>query len=176
MDIRLKRAYEPPARADGARILVERLWPRGVGKAALALDLWLHDIAPSPGLRQWEGHEPSRFDEFVRRYQAEAEANAAAVGGLRDRLRRGRTTLLYARRLPEQAVEPGLVRDADDAQYPHPGTLAEGLADVGDHAQVAQVPAGDVLAAVTLRRGVGQRERKVAAHRHRLVGGAIDVL
>src|SRR5690606_5214445 len=100
MDIRLKRAYEPPARADGARILVERLWPRGVGKEALALDLWLKDIAPSPCLRQWYGHEPSRFEEFVRRYHAELEANAAAVEELRDWLRRGRTTFAYAARDP----------------------------------------------------------------------------
>src|SRR5690554_8236507 len=96
MDIRLKRAYEPPARADGARILVERLWPRGVGKEALALDLWLKDIAPSPGLRQWYGHEPSRFEEFVRRYHAELEAHSAAVEELRHWLRRARPTLAYA--------------------------------------------------------------------------------
>jgi len=98
MDIRLKRAYEPPARADGARILVERLWPRGVGKEALALDLWLKDIAPSPGLRQWYGHEPSRFEEFVRRYHAELEAQPEAVAALLAAAARGRLTLLYSAR------------------------------------------------------------------------------
>jgi uncharacterized protein YeaO (DUF488 family) len=101
MDIRLKRAYDPPARGDGARILVERLWPRGVRKEALALDLWLKDIAPSPALRTWFGHEPSRFGEFVRRYHAELEANAAAVDELRSWLRKGRVTFVYAARDPE---------------------------------------------------------------------------
>src|SRR5690606_36794752 len=87
-------------RADGARILVERLWPRGVGREALALYLWLKEIAPSQGLRQWYGHEPSLFEEFVRRYHSELEANAAAVEEPRDWLRRGRTTLVYAARDP----------------------------------------------------------------------------
>lgn len=98
MDIRLKRAYEAPAHSDGARILVERLWPRGVKKEALALDLWLKDIAPSAGLRTWYGHEPSRFPEFVRRYHAELEANPAAVDELRAWLHKGRTTFVYAAR------------------------------------------------------------------------------
>ena len=102
MDIRLKRAYEPPARGDGARILVERLWPRGVKKEALALDLWLKDIAPSPGLRAWYGHEPSRFGGFVRRYRAELEANATAVDELRTWLRKGRATFVYAARDDER--------------------------------------------------------------------------
>ena len=100
MDIRLKRAYEAPARGDGARILVERLWPRGVKKEALALDLWLRDIAPSPALRTWYAHEPSRFGGFVERYRKELEANPEAVATLDAWLRKGRTTLVFAARDP----------------------------------------------------------------------------
>ncbi|MCW5580622.1 MAG: DUF488 family protein [Luteimonas sp.] len=101
MDIRLKRAYDPPARGDGARILVERLWPRGVKKEALDLDLWLKDIAPSPALRTWFAHDPARFSEFTRRYRNELSANPAAVAALEAYLHKGRTTLVYATRDPE---------------------------------------------------------------------------
>ena len=66
--VRLKRAYEPPAASDGTRVLIDRLWPRGVRKDAAALDLWLKDIGPSTELRKWFGHEPSRWAEFRRRY------------------------------------------------------------------------------------------------------------
>lgn len=100
MDVRLKRAYEPPSPDDGARILVERLWPRGVRKEALALDLWLKDIAPSAALRKWFAHEPSRFEGFIERYRAELEANPEAVAQLETWLRKGRTTLVYAARDP----------------------------------------------------------------------------
>ncbi|MCA0393044.1 MAG: DUF488 family protein [Proteobacteria bacterium] len=100
MDIALKRAYEPPARGDGARILVDRLWPRGVKKDALRLDLWLKDIAPSPALRTWFDHVPERFDEFATRYRRELQANADAVATLEAFLRKGRTTLVYATRDP----------------------------------------------------------------------------
>ncbi len=101
MDLRLKRAYEAPARGDGHRILVERLWPRGVKKEALALDLWLKDIAPSTALRTWFAHEPARFDGFIGRYHKELEANAEAVAVLDEWLRKGRTTLVHAARDPE---------------------------------------------------------------------------
>ena len=69
--IQLKRAYEPPARSDGERVLVERLWPRGLTKARAALDLWPKDVAPSPELRKWFGHEPARWPEFQKRYGRE---------------------------------------------------------------------------------------------------------
>ena len=98
MDIRLKRAYEPPSRDDGARILVERLWPRGVRKEALALDLWLKDIAPSPGLRTWFDHDPARWPEFRRRYAAELRGQAGGVARLRAMARRGKLTLVFAAR------------------------------------------------------------------------------
>lgn len=100
MDIRLKRAYEPPARGDGARILVDRLWPRGVKKEALQLDLWLKDIAPSPALRTWFAHDPARFAEFAKRYRKELAANPA-VATLETYLGKGRTTLIYSTRDPE---------------------------------------------------------------------------
>jgi uncharacterized protein YeaO (DUF488 family) len=69
--IRLKRAYDAPAASDGLRILIERLWPRGVSKKRAALDLWLKDVAPSPELREWYGHEPAKWPQFRRRYSAE---------------------------------------------------------------------------------------------------------
>jgi uncharacterized protein YeaO (DUF488 family) len=94
--IRIKRAYEPPARGDGRRILVERLWPRGMRKEALDMDVWLKDVAPSPELRKWFGHRPERWDEFRRRYRAELNDNPAAWRPILDAGKRGNTTLLYS--------------------------------------------------------------------------------
>lgn len=99
----LKRAYEPPARSDGARFLVERLWPRGVTKAALAVEAWLKELAPSPALRAWYAHDPAKWPEFRRRYLAELAANAAAVAPLRAAARRGTVTLVFAARDPERS-------------------------------------------------------------------------
>jgi len=95
-DIRLKRAYDPVAVDDGARVLVDRLWPRGVRKDDLKLTLWLKEIAPTADLRQWFGHDPDRFEEFARRYRKELNANGGAVGDLEDLLKHGRVTLLYS--------------------------------------------------------------------------------
>jgi uncharacterized protein YeaO (DUF488 family) len=97
-DIRTKRVYDPPEEADGTRVLVDRLWPRGVRKEAAALDLWLKDVAPSQALRQWFGHDPERWTEFGRRYRAELARNPEAVGQLDELARRGRLTLLYGAR------------------------------------------------------------------------------
>jgi uncharacterized protein YeaO (DUF488 family) len=94
--VRTKRIYEPSAREDGARILVDRLWPRGVSKKSAALTLWLEEIAPSPALRKWFGHDPERWSEFRRRYRAELKANHAAMQSLREFLGRNPVTLLYA--------------------------------------------------------------------------------
>ena len=94
--VRLKRAYAPPARADGTRVLVDRLWPRGLRKADAAVDLWLKDVAPSHELRRWFGHDPERWAEFRRRYKAELAHNSAAVAELRSLARRGPLTLLYS--------------------------------------------------------------------------------
>jgi len=78
-DIRLKRAYDTPHRDDGVRILVERLWPRGVSREKAALDHWTKDIAPSPALRKWYGHIPDKWPEFQERYRAELAANGEAT-------------------------------------------------------------------------------------------------
>jgi len=95
-DIRVKRIYDPHDATDGARVLVDRLWPRGVRKDEARLTLWLKDIAPSDDLRRWFGHDPSRFAEFARRYRAELAANKDAVGRMDDLVKAGRVTLLYA--------------------------------------------------------------------------------
>jgi uncharacterized protein YeaO (DUF488 family) len=94
--LKLKRAYEPAERADGQRLLVERLWPRGVKKEALAADAWLKEVAPSTELRKWFGHRPERWDEFRRRYRAELAANPAAWQPILEAARRGPVTLLYS--------------------------------------------------------------------------------
>ena len=94
-DIAVKRVYEPPAKADGQRVLVDRVWPRGVAKKDAALTLWLKEIAPSDALRKWFGHEPERWVEFQKRYRAELDANGEAVAQLRGLLREGKVTLLY---------------------------------------------------------------------------------
>jgi len=96
--IRLKRAYEPASPDDGERILVERLWPRGLSRERAGLSAWAKDIAPSPELRQWFSHDPAKWDEFRRRYWAELDAKPAVVGDLRERSKRTTVTLIYAAR------------------------------------------------------------------------------
>ncbi|MCL6712915.1 DUF488 domain-containing protein [Pseudomonas sp. R2.Fl] len=105
MDLRIKRAYEPAARTDGRRILVDRLWPRGVSKEKLDAE-WMKAVAPSAELRTWYGHEPSRWDGFRERYFAELDAQPEALVPLREALKHGRVTLVYGARDPEhnQAV------------------------------------------------------------------------
>lgn len=95
-NVRLKRAYEPPAPEDGERILVDRLGPRGVSKADAALDAWMKDIAPSTGLRQWFAHDPARWENFRDRYAEELRNHADLVEQLRERARRGPITLVYS--------------------------------------------------------------------------------
>jgi uncharacterized protein YeaO (DUF488 family) len=98
MDVRLKRAYEPAARSDGYRVLIDRIWPRGVTREAAQLDEWARDLAPSTELRRWFAHEPSRFAGFRRRYTAELAEQQAKLRELRRRARKGRLTLVYAAR------------------------------------------------------------------------------
>jgi uncharacterized protein YeaO (DUF488 family) len=98
LDIQLKRAYEPAAAADGVRILVDRLWPRGLTKAAAAVDRWMRDLAPSTDLRRWFGHDPSRWDEFRREYARELRARGDLLEEVRSLARRGRVTLLFGAR------------------------------------------------------------------------------
>lgn len=94
-DIWLRRAYDPPGKSDGQRILVDRLWPRGVSKKDLELDDWLKDIAPSDELREWFGHDPDKWEEFKSRYAQELEDREDATSDLRARLAKGRVTLVY---------------------------------------------------------------------------------
>ena len=94
--IRVKRIYDSPDRNDGARVLVDRLWPRGARKDTAKLKLWLKDIAPSAELRRWFDHDPARFAEFSRRYRAELTANTDAVSRMGDLMKAGPVTLLYA--------------------------------------------------------------------------------
>ena len=93
--IAIKRVYLPPHGDDGKRVLVDRLWPRGVSKHGAAVDVWLKDIAPSARLRKWFGHDPARWDEFRRRYRAELTDNDEAVAQLRELIKAGHVTLLY---------------------------------------------------------------------------------
>jgi len=95
-NVRLKRAYEKPARDDGTRVLIDRLWPRGVGKADAALDEWVKDIAPSTALRKWFGHDPARWAQFRRRYAAEICRHPEELGQLRGLARKRRVTLVYS--------------------------------------------------------------------------------
>ena len=96
MDVRLKRAYEPAAQADGYRVLVDRLWPRGLSRRQAKLDDWDKQLAPSTALRQWFGHDPSRFDDFRRCYVEELRAQRPRLAGLRRRAREGTLTLVYS--------------------------------------------------------------------------------
>lgn len=95
-NVRLKRAYEPPVPEDGERILVDRLWPRGVSRADAALDGWMKDIAPSTALRQWFAHDPARWETFRQRYAEELRNHADLVEQLRARAHRGTITLVYS--------------------------------------------------------------------------------
>jgi uncharacterized protein YeaO (DUF488 family) len=96
VDVRLKRAYDPVSPSDGYRILIDRLWPRGVSRAEVRLDEWDKDLAPSPELRAWFRHDPSRFEEFRRRYVEELRAQRTRIAGLRRQAREGTVTLVYA--------------------------------------------------------------------------------
>jgi uncharacterized protein YeaO (DUF488 family) len=98
MDVRVKRVYEPAERSDGYRILIDRLWPRGVSHERARLDAWERDLAPSAALRDWFGHQPDLFDEFRRRYVSELREHRSLLSRLRQRARHGTLTLVYAAR------------------------------------------------------------------------------
>jgi len=100
MELRVKRVYEPPTEGDGVRVLVDRLWPRGLSREAGRIDLWLRTAAPSSELRRWYGHDPRRWPEFRERYFAELAAAPEVLDPLRA-LRRSRVTLLFGSREPE---------------------------------------------------------------------------
>ncbi len=110
MTIRIKRVYEQPDGHDGQRILVDRLWPRGLTKEKASVDLWLKDIAPSTELRKWFGHNPDRWEEFRERYRAELKGNGEQIQLLRQELDKGVVTLVYG---------------AKDAEHNHAVVLRE---------------------------------------------------
>jgi uncharacterized protein YeaO (DUF488 family) len=95
MTIQLKRVYEAPSKSDGTRILVDRLWPRGLTKEKASVDLWLKEVAPSTELRKWFAHDPAKWPEFKARYKAELKRNSAQLALLKQAALRGPATLLY---------------------------------------------------------------------------------
>jgi uncharacterized protein YeaO (DUF488 family) len=114
MSIETKRAYEPASPDDGYRVLIDRLWPRGVSKADARIDEWVHALAPSDQLRRWYGHRPERFDDFRSRYIDELRQHVDEVSELQRRARRGNVTLVYAARDSEHsnaAVLAPILRD-----------------------------------------------------------------
>jgi uncharacterized protein YeaO (DUF488 family) len=102
MSVRLRRAYDQPAPDDGYRVLVDRIWPRGVSKEHAEIDEWARDLAPSGDLRRWFGHDPQRWEEFQRRYRDELDRNSDAVDRLAQRASQGRVTLVYSARDQER--------------------------------------------------------------------------
>jgi uncharacterized protein YeaO (DUF488 family) len=96
----IKRIYDAPLRSDGFRVLVDRLWPRGISKRRAKLSIWMPDLAPSTELRKWFGHDPERWAEFRRRYRAELVRKPSLIKSIRERLLNERVTLLYAARDP----------------------------------------------------------------------------
>lgn len=95
MKLSVKRVYDPATPDDGFRVLVDRLWPRGLSKDKAAVDLWTKDVAPTNDLRKWFGHDPDRWNEFQKRYSAELDANTEAVQSLRDQIGKRHATLLF---------------------------------------------------------------------------------
>ena len=95
MNLKLKRVYEPSDKNDGTRILIDRLWPRGMTKAKAGVDIWLKELAPSAELRKWFGHDPDKWTEFKKRYRAELEENDEQLARLREEIKKGAVTLLY---------------------------------------------------------------------------------
>ncbi|MDH2905997.1 MAG: DUF488 domain-containing protein [Methanomassiliicoccales archaeon] len=99
--LRMKRVYEAPSPEDGMRVLVDRLWPRGLSREKAAVDRWMKEIAPSDGLRHWYSHDREKYDEFRRRYRAELDSNGTAVGELLSAASSGPVTLLYSSSSPD---------------------------------------------------------------------------
>lgn len=95
MTLKIKRVYEDPEKHDGTRVLIDRLWPRGLTKERAAVDLWLKEIAPTTELRKWFGHDPEKWTEFKKRYRTELKANAEQVTMLRSAMKKGTVTLVY---------------------------------------------------------------------------------
>lgn len=96
MSLKIKRVYEKPDKADGIRILIDRIWPRGMTKEKAAIDLWLKEIAPTTELRKWFGHDPEKWKEFKKRYKKELKDNTDAVDQVKQQLKKGNITLVYS--------------------------------------------------------------------------------
>lgn len=141
---RIRRVYEPTTPADGTRILVDRLWPRGLSKAALSIALWVKDLAPSTALRQWFAHDPAKWTEFRRRYRAELADKAELLATLRASVNAGPVMLLYAAR---------------DERYNHAVVLREVLAKGAASHESVRTPRG----AKQLRRPTTARSPPKAA-------------
>jgi uncharacterized protein YeaO (DUF488 family) len=132
--IRIKRVYEPQAGSDGRRILVDRLWPRGLSKKDAAVDEWVKDIAPSAELRRWFGHDPRRWPEFKRRYRHELRARGDLLRAITERASRGPVTLVYGARDEEHndavvlaaAIRARVRRAANAARKPRRRTARTG--------------------------------------------------
>ena len=103
MTVNTKRVYDPPSRTDGYRVLIDRLWPRGLSKEKAAIDEWARELAPSDELRRWFGHRPERFAEFERRYTEELRAHEAEISALRRRGHSGTLTIVYGARDSERS-------------------------------------------------------------------------
>jgi uncharacterized protein YeaO (DUF488 family) len=122
--VNVRQAYEPPTPRDGHRVLVDRLWPRGLTKAEVAIDAWAKDVAPSTELRKWFGHDSDRWEEFTRRYRQELDANPEALRPLLEAAAKGPLTLVYGARDTEHneavvlqhVVEERLAMTAGHAQ------------------------------------------------------------
>jgi uncharacterized protein YeaO (DUF488 family) len=154
MDVRIKRAYEPAEQTDGYRVLVDRLWPRGVSKRDARLDEWARELAPSPELRPWFGHDPARFGEFRRRYRQELTRREEELHALRGRAREGTLTLVYAARDREHN---GAVVVAELLREPAELTVQtlEDWVRAGAHWRVLHH--GERLAIVELQQCTGER-------------------
>ncbi|MDE2119859.1 MAG: DUF488 family protein [Betaproteobacteria bacterium] len=157
--LQIRRVYEPASPDDGFRVLIDRLWPRGLRRESAAIDLWFKDIAPSPALRTWFGHEPARWAGFGERYRAELDANAPAVQRLAGLLRaHGRMTLLYAARDP---VHNHAVVLRDYLREPGPATVP-GATDNDARTESGADSGGGLGTAALRERLVGEHARILA--------------
>jgi uncharacterized protein YeaO (DUF488 family) len=120
MMLRTKRVYERPAKGDGFRVLVDRLWPRGLTKEEAKVDLWLKDVAPSDELRKWYGHDPGKWPEFKRRYFGELKGKEGLVKQIEEKLAKGVVTLLFGTREEKYNNAAALKEHIEKGQAWHP--------------------------------------------------------
>jgi uncharacterized protein YeaO (DUF488 family) len=158
-EIRLRRVYEPPTADDGRRLLVERLWPRGLTKAAAHIDAWLKDVAPSSELRRWYGHDPEKWTEFQRRYREEIDTHPDVLAPILNALRSGPITFVYASR-EERHNSATVLKEVVDER------LESGLLDLDalvDESSEESFPASDAPAWATGQKHPSPAESDAAA-------------